>query len=134
MPVGLVREDDGRGRHTTTLRQLVMLQNGAMIIDTPGMRELGMWDAGGGLADAFADVEACLGRCRYSDCRHESEPGCAVKKALEDGALSPERWASFLKLKKETRFADDKATAMREKREWCKSVAKQIKQIKKGWD
>ena len=73
--------DDGRGRHTTTHRQLILLSSGVMIIDTPGMRELGMWEASSGLSDAFADVERFLGKCRFSDCRHDREPGCAIKAA-----------------------------------------------------
>jgi len=131
MAVGEIREEDGRGRHTTTVRQLVMLPGGAMVIDTPGMRELGMWDVREGLGGAFADVEAYLGRCRFTDCRHQTEPGCAVRKAIGDGELSEERWESYLKLKKEARFSDDKASALREKEAWSKDIARQIKQLKK---
>ena len=82
--------DSSKGRHTTTHRQLIMLDSGAMVIDTPGMRELGMWCAGDGLDAAFPDVEAVLARgCRFSNCRHESEPGCAVRAALENGEARP---------------------------------------------
>jgi ribosome biogenesis GTPase len=131
MDVAEIREQDGRGRHTTTCRQLVMLKSGAMIIDTPGMRELGLWDVRDGLGGAFQDVEACLGRCRFSDCRHETEPGCAVLQAIEDGTLSQERWDSYQKLKKEARFAEDKAAAMREREAWGKDISKKIKQLNK---
>ncbi len=132
MAVSKIREDDSRGRHTTTLRQLVKLSSGAMVIDTPGMRELGMWDAKAGLGEAFSDVEAFLGKCRFSDCRHEIEPGCAVKEAIENGLLSEQRWESYLSLKREARFSEDKAGALREKAQRFKSIAKQNKQHRKG--
>lgn len=124
MYVGEIREDDSRGRHTTTHRQLIMLSSGVMIIDTPGMRELGMWDVGTGLGEAFNDVEAFFGKCRFSDCRHESEPGCSVRQAIIDGELSQERWESYLSLKREARFSDDKAASIREKEEWMKAISK----------
>ena len=85
MAISGIREDDSKGRHTTTHRQLIRLQSGGMIIDTPGMRELGMWDISEGLVDAFADVEQFIGKCRFSDCKHECEPGCAVKAAIASG-------------------------------------------------
>ena len=126
-----IREDDSRGRHTTTHRELIMLDNGAMIIDTPGMRALGMWDVTEGIGNAFRDVEQYLGCCRFSDCRHDTEPGCAVKAAIERGELSLERWESYLALKKEARYSDDKEGFLRDKREWHKAIAKGSKQLKK---
>ena len=132
MAVNEIREDDSRGRHTTTHRQLIMLPDGAMIIDTPGMRELGMWDVGAGLGEAFSDVEEYIGKCRFSDCRHESEPGCAVRAALESGELSPERWQSYIRLKKEARYSDDRPAALREKQQWHKSIMKQFRQTQKN--
>ena len=114
MSVSEIREEDSRGRHTTTHRQLIMLPNGAMVIDTPGMRELGMWDVSVGLHDAFEDVEEYLGQCRFSDCKHKSEPGCAVRAAIESGDLSPERWESYCKLKSEARFSDEKGAYRRQ--------------------
>ncbi len=131
MAVGEIREEDSRGKHTTTHRQLIMLSSGVMIIDTPGMRELGMWDVSTGLGETFSDVESYLGRCRFSDCRHETEPGCAIKQAIENGDLSFERWESYLSLKKEARFSEDKAAALRDKQEWMKSIARINKQNKK---
>ena len=128
MAVSAIREDDAKGRHTTTHRQLIRLKSGVMIIDTPGMRELGMWDVSEGLADAFADVEVYLGRCRFSDCTHEREPGCAIRAAIESGELDIARWESYQKLKEE---AVDKDEMMRRKREWSKGVAKFTKQRKK---
>lgn len=125
MAVSAIREDDSRGRHTTTHRQLVLLPNGTMIIDTPGMRELGMWDVSEGLGNAFSDVEQFLGRCRFSDCRHETEPGCAILAALQSGQLSPERWKHYLRLKNEARYSEDKAGYLRERQAWAKSIVKQ---------
>ena len=121
MAVSAIREDDSKGRHTTTHRQLIRLSSGVMVIDTPGMRELGMWDASEGLVDAFADVEKYLGRCRFSDCRHESEPGCAIKAAIAAGELDPMRWESYQNLKEEALSKDE---LLRRKHEWSKGVAK----------
>ena len=128
MTVNGIREDDSRGRHTTTHRQLIRLQSGIMIIDTPGMRELGMWDISEGLRDAFADVEQFVGKCRFSDCAHDSEPGCAIKAAIAAGELDIGRWESYRKLQDE---AVDRDEMMRRKREWSKGVAKFTKQQKK---
>ncbi len=128
MAVSAIREDDAKGRHTTTHRQLIRLKSGVMIIDTPGMRELGMWEAAQGLADAFADVESYLGKCRFSDCAHESEPGCAIKAAIAAGELDIQRWESYRKLKEE---AVDRDEMLRRKQEWSKGVAKFSKQRKK---
>ncbi len=131
MAVNTIREDDSKGRHTTTHRQLIMLLNGAMIIDTPGMRELGMWDVSTGLGETFTDVEELLGRCRFSDCHHETEPGCAIKRAIENGDLSIERWQSYLNLKKEAKYTEDKVGFMRERQQWHKTLSKWQKQNKK---
>jgi len=102
MPTLEIREWDAKGRHTTTERELVMLPSGAMVIDTPGMREIGMFEADEGIADAFADVETLFPRCRFSDCRHDTEPGCAVKAALASGELAADRWEAYLRLKAES--------------------------------
>ena len=128
MSVSEIREDDSKGRHTTTHRQLIRLRSGVMIIDTPGMRELGMWDVSEGLSDAFTDVEAFLGKCRFSDCKHETEPGCAIKAAIASGKLELARWESYRKLKEE---AVDRDEMMRRKNEWAKGVAKFSKQRNK---
>lgn len=120
MTVSGIREADGRGRHTTTHRQLSRLPSGALIIDTPGMRELGMAEAEDGLAEAFSDVEQYLGRCRFRDCRHEKEPGCAVKSAIAAGALDPARWERYRKLRDEAQSHEE---ALRRKKEWSKNVA-----------
>ena len=129
MSVSAIREEDSRGRHTTTHRQLIRLKSGVMIIDTPGMRELGMWDVSEGLGDAFADVEQFLGKCRFSDCSHEREPGCAIKAAIAAGELDIGRWESYRKLSEE---AVDKAEMLRRKNEWHKGLAKFTRQRKKA--
>ena len=131
MAVNAIREDDSRGCHTTTHRQLFMLPGGAMVIDTPGMRTLGMWDSGDGLRDTFSDIEAMLGGCRFSDCRHGSEPGCAIIEAIENGELSPDRWNNYISLKRETTYAMDKSEILREKWARNKAIAKWNKQRKK---
>lgn len=127
MRVNGIREDDSKGRHTTTHRQLIMLKSGAMIIDTPGMRELGMWDVSEGLGEAFADVEKYIGRCKFSDCRHLSEPGCAIKEAIAAGELSKARWDSYCKLKREAKYSDDKDARMREKQKRNKGFVKKYR-------
>jgi ribosome biogenesis GTPase len=121
MTVNGIREDDAKGRHTTTHRQLIRLESGVMIIDTPGMRELGMTDAAEGLVSAFSDVEHFLGKCRFSDCTHLREPGCAIQAAIAAGELELSRWESYRKLKEES---IDKAEMLRRKNEWHKSLAK----------
>lgn len=108
MATQAIREDDARGRHTTSHRELVLLPNGRLVLDTPGMRELGLWQAEDGVAAAFADVEALAAQCRFDDCRHETEPGCAVRAALAGGALDPERWRSHGKLQRELAHLDRK--------------------------
>lgn len=92
---------DGRGVHTTTHRELLVVPTGGLVIDTPGMRELRLWAAADGLDETFADVADLATRCRFADCAHEGEPGCAVRAALDDGSLSFERFASWDKLQRE---------------------------------
>ena len=130
MAVSGIREQDGKGRHTTTHRQLILLPNGAMVIDTPGMRELGMWDVTEGLDEAFPDVEQYLGKCKFSNCRHQTEPGCAIKQALADGGLSRKRWESYLRLKGEAEHTDDKSSFLRQKQQKFKNIAVTNKQQK----
>jgi ribosome biogenesis GTPase len=94
-----VREDDQRGRHTTSHRELILLAAGGVILDTPGIRELQLWDAD--LEQTFGDVEEIARNCRFSDCNHDQEPGCAIRAALADGSLDDERWRSYVKLQRE---------------------------------
>ncbi|MCL2003639.1 MAG: ribosome small subunit-dependent GTPase A [Oscillospiraceae bacterium] len=133
MEVRAIREDDARGRHTTTHRQLVTLPSGACVIDTPGMRELGLWGqtADESLSGVFADLEPFLNACRFSDCKHQTEPGCAVRAAIENGELSPKRWENYLKLKREALYAEDKIAAIREKSARNKDIAGWSKKRKK---
>ncbi len=131
MDTGGVREEDGKGRHTTTYRQLLPLPTGGCVIDTPGMRELGMWDVRGGIEESFADVRQFLGRCRFSDCTHGNEPGCAIWAAIREGQLSRRRWESYQKLEKEARYSDDKASFLRDRQQRHKSIAKYQRARKK---
>jgi ribosome biogenesis GTPase len=94
---------DGRGRHTTTTRELVLVPGGGLVLDTPGIRELQLWDVTEGFGTAFSDVESLFEQCRFRDCSHEREPGCAVKQALADGSLDPDRYRSYQKLQRELR-------------------------------
>jgi ribosome biogenesis GTPase / thiamine phosphate phosphatase len=105
-----IRSDD-KGRHTTTHRELLVVPGGGLLIDTPGMREMQLWEADDGLGDAFPDVEAFASRCRFSDCQHDSEPGCAVKEAMESGELSSLRYASYVKLQRELMYLERKRNA-----------------------
>ena len=101
---GGIREEDSKGRHTTTHRELIEL-NGVSFIDTPGLRELGMVDAGEGIAGTFSDIAELISRCAFSDCTHRNEPGCAVRQALENGSLSTERWKTYNRLEKENQWS-----------------------------
>lgn len=104
-------KDDGRGRHTTTRRELILLPEGGAVIDTPGLREVQLWAAGGGLAKTFDDIGALATRCRFTDCKHDAEPGCAVKAALEDGTLDEARFNSWLELQREIEWLQKPADA-----------------------
>ena len=101
MKTSAIRESDDTGRHTTTYRQLIELQNGAFIIDTPGMREIGMAMVDEGIDNTFSDIVELENRCKYSNCRHDTEPGCAVKLAIESGELSMERFMLYQSLGQE---------------------------------
>ncbi len=104
MQTGGIREEDSKGRHTTTHRELIEL-DGVSFIDTPGLRELGMIDAEEGITGTFSDIAELISRCAFSDCTHRSEPGCAVREALENGTLSAERWITFSRLEKENQWS-----------------------------
>lgn len=100
--------EDGTGRHTTTRRQLVVLPGGGIVVDNPGIRELHLWLADTGLEEAFADVVELAVHCRFTDCRHETEPGCAIQAALADGTLAAERWESYRELGRELAELEDR--------------------------
>lgn len=125
-----VRED-GRGRHTTTHRELVELPDGGLIIDTPGMREMGVWDAQAGIDVVFSDIGELASGCRFNNCAHTSEPGCAVRAAAALDPAIPARLASLRKLEREQRFqnlqVDERlrAESRREHRRWARAVRKQ---------
>ena len=129
--VQAVREDDSKGHHTTTHKELLLLPDGGMVIDTPGMRELQLWADESALESTFADVEAFAARCRFRNCKHASEPGCAVRDALEAGRLDAGRWESYVKLKRELahleRKQDHSAQAL-ERRKW-KQIAKDARKV-----
>ncbi|MDF2962339.1 MAG: rsgA [Paenibacillus sp.] len=126
---GGVRGGDDRGKHTTTHRELVVLPGGALIIDTPGMRELQLWEGSDSMGAAFHDVEELAAGCRYTDCRHEKEPGCAIRSALAEGTLSQKRFGSYLKLQKELAYNERKIDAglARAERDRWKKIHKQMR-------
>jgi ribosome biogenesis GTPase len=104
---GAVRAGDGRGRHTTVTRELIALPGGALLIDTPGVREVGLWDGAG---ESYADIDELAASCRFADCAHETEPGCAVREAVE-----PERIEAWRKLQREQKWVEDRRAAARER-------------------
>jgi ribosome biogenesis GTPase len=125
-----IREHDDRGRHATTVRRLFFLPSGGMLIDTPGMRELQLWDAGDGLSQTFNDIESIAQNCRFRDCRHESEPDCAVQSALSEDTLSAERFENYLKLRRELGYLarkQDVLDRIEEKRRW-KRINKAVRE------
>ena len=112
---GTVREGDGKGRHTTVSREMVAIPGG-YVVDMPGVRGLGLWDADAGIGAAFADIEQAAQQCRFRDCKHENEPGCAVRAAVESGEIAPERFASYQALKQETATLRDRREEARRMR------------------
>ncbi len=123
LPTGPVREADDRGRHTTTTRQMIFLQKGGMVIDTPGMRELQLWESDEGVERAFDDIASIAVRCRFRDCNHQGEPDCAVESAVESGSLERDRFESYRKLRAELAFQQrkvDPKAAKAQKEQWKK--------------
>lgn len=123
LATGGIRNDD-KGRHTTTHRELLFLPDGGMVIDTPGMRELGMWDAKSGIDRTFSDIEELALQCRFRDCTHTVEAGCAVQKALKNGTLSKERMQSYQKLKTENDYMEHAKSYLEVKEKKFKEIAK----------
>ena len=121
---GAVRENDRRGRHTTVSREIIALPGGGFIVDMPGVRGLGMWEAEEGIGAAFPDIERLAAQCKFADCKHESEPGCAVLQAVEQGAVSAQRLKSYKFLRDESQSARDR----KERARW----QKHLKGRKKG--
>jgi ribosome biogenesis GTPase / thiamine phosphate phosphatase len=126
-----VRANDSRGQHTTTTRELFVLPRGALLIDTPGLRELQLWDAEHGLAQAFADINLLAAQCRFTDCRHEQEPDCAVRAALHAGTLDPARLKNRSKLLREQAFLQRKIdpAARAEEKHRIKRLTKSAREI-----
>jgi len=131
--IGELRKNIDKGKHTTTNRQLYLLPDGGLIIDSPGMRELQLWDVDDGLSQYFDDIENIAQKCRYIDCKHNSEPECAVKEAISLGLLDKDRLENYLKMKNELDFLSKKQNmkASQIEREKWKNIHKQIKNIKK---
>lgn len=125
-----LRNDD-KGHHTTTHRELLFLPGGAMVIDTPGMRELGMWDTASGVEQTFADIEKLAAQCRFRNCSHMNEPGCAVRDAIRRGELDSRRWQSYQKLKTENSYAADSESYLAAKEKKFKEISKINKHYKK---
>ncbi|MGG3455299.1 ribosome small subunit-dependent GTPase A [Paenibacillus rhizolycopersici] len=139
-----IREDDSRGRHTTTHRELFVLPQGAVMIDTPGMRELQLWDDEGGWSEAFGDIEELAKQCRFGDCRHQREAGCAVREALQSGQLERKRFENYLKTQRELKFQAEKeqsrqrsvraATSSKAGRQETRGKGKQRRRYASDWE
>lgn len=138
MDTGEQREQDLRGRHTTTHRELVRLASGALLIDTPGLRELQLWADEDSIKSAFPEIDEFAVQCRFTDCTHTNEPGCAVLEAVQSGELAGERFESYLNLQRELKYLharqDEKARKelRAEQKARGKELARYIKEIKKG--
>jgi len=126
-----VRESDSRGRHTTTARELFGLPRGALLIDTPGLRELQLWDADEGISQVFTDIESLSALCRFGNCRHEGEPGCRVQQAVDDGALDPARLENWRKVLREQAFLLRKidAGARHEAKQRIRAINRSVRRL-----
>ncbi|WP_422384491.1 ribosome small subunit-dependent GTPase A [Roseibium album] len=124
-----IREDDAKGRHTTTRRQLHLVSGGCLVLDTPGMRELQLMDAASGIEDLFADLKEFSANCRFKDCRHETEPGCAVQNAIQSGDLDGARLQRWRKLKAEEAF---NSASLAERRSKDKAFGKMVRRVVKA--
>jgi ribosome biogenesis GTPase len=130
-----VQAGDNRGRHTTTKRELIVLPDGGLIIDTPGMRELQLWVSEEGLENSFEDIEALTAQCFYSNCEHNATRGCAIEAALADGSLDHERWENHNKLQKELAYITEKqdASTAQTKKKNIKKITRQFNKNQKRW-
>lgn len=131
MKVNVLRSNIEKGRHTTTHKQMIILPNGGLIIDTPGIRELQLWDAQDGISQTFNDIEQMAKKCKFSDCTHLNEPGCAVRKAMDEGFLDGDRLKSYLKVQKENEYLQSRQSqsAAKTERDKWKAIHKQIKNM-----
>lgn len=133
MRVNVLRANLDKGRHTTTHKQMILLPKGGLIIDTPGIRELQLWDAEDGISHTFSDIEELAQNCKFCDCTHSSEPGCAVQKAIKDGVLEVGRLENYSKVQKEQNYLLSRQTqsAAKVERDKWKSIHKQIRNLNK---
>ena len=131
MKTGAVRASDDRGRHTTTHRQLVLLKSGGLLVDNPGVREIQLWAEDSSLDEAFHDIAELARACRFRDCSHNDEPGCAVRRALDDGTLSPERFRNWQGLEKELRHLESRRDVVTRRRE-DKKLGQLYKRVQEG--
>jgi ribosome biogenesis GTPase len=137
LATGAISDAAGKGCHTTTRRELIVIPGGALLIDTPGMRELQLWDTGArDIDETFADITEISARCRFRDCTHSSEPGCAIQESLDDGSLAFERWESFQKLCREQAYAARRACPQlaREARDEWKRIHKGARARRREWE
>lgn len=133
MKVNNITEYKDKGSHTTTHRELVLLPSGGLIIDTPGMREIQLWEGERGVEEAFDEIEAIMENCKFTDCTHTNEPGCAILEALDSGELTDERYKSYLKLKREAKYFErknSKREMITEKKKW-KAITKSMRKHNK---
>lgn len=128
LKTGEIRDYDDKGRHTTTHRELVLLSEGALILDTPGMRSLSLWEADTGMEVMFGDIEELIKQCRFPDCKHIREPGCAVRAAIQEGSLDIKRWESWSKLQKELSNFEQRKEIKQKLKE--KQLIKQLSAVK----
>jgi ribosome biogenesis GTPase len=133
---GEIRQIDGRGRHTTSTRSLFVLPEGGCAIDSPGIRELALWDDSDNIYGAFPDIEEIAAGCRFKDCGHDEEPSCAVRQAVEDGLLAAGRFENFKKMKKELKHLEKKRTAgpAYDKKRELKQMSKMIRRYKRDFN
>jgi len=134
MKVNELRNDIEKGRHTTTHRQMLILPEGGLIIDTPGIRELQLWNADEGISHTFEDIENVARKCKFNDCTHTNEPGCAIRQALEAKEMDSQRYKNYLKVLKEQEYLKNRQTksAAKVERDKWKSIHKQVKELSKG--
>lgn len=134
MKVNVLRSNMEKGRHTTTHKQMILLPNGGLIIDTPGIRELQLWDAEDGISQAFSDIEELAKSCKFGDCTHINEPDCAVQKAIKVGIIDASRLDNYLKVQKEQQYLTIRQTqsAAKVERDKWKNIHKQAKNLTKG--
>ena len=134
MKVNVLRNGLEKGRHTTTHKQMIILPDGGLIIDTPGIRELQLWDADDGISQTFSDIEDLAKNCKFGDCTHSNEPNCAIRKAIKDGILDSSRLENYLKVQKEQEYLTSRQSqsAAKVERDKWKAIHKQIKNLTKG--